>query len=218
MSLYLKMAQQSEQELLAAIKTDPLSEAGQYATTLMLERFKKLIASVAHRYGTSTIPYEDRFTVCQMAFCGSLETVDLSKGKISTHAVWTMRTALGELRRELYPWMNQAIDQPPIHADYALVQEAELEEFSPSTIIGGDEQAERNEQETIIWENLKGLADRDIKIFCHLHGILGYEEMTLQDLAERFNVSFQRIDQITKRALGLLTQRVTDSYDKREVI
>lgn len=209
----------SDNELIKLIQTAGpediyMQELGMHT---LLMKHNPLVIHCAHKYSFNQIPFEDRYTVCQMAFTDAVKTVDLNKGALSTWVVWKCRAALTDLKREEYPEAEQS-NAPTSQVDF-MDAELELNESNtidkPTTAFNVVELAEHQD---IIFQAMAGLPSRDIDIFCHTHGILHHEELNGQELSERFGITPTRITQIVKSIEGLVGKRIRDNYSKQEVI
>lgn len=169
------------------------------------------ILQCAQRFSFNEIPLEDRLSVCQMAFLESLKTFNPALGAITTHSAFKMRAALTDLKRELYPWMRQEIEAP-IH-----VGEAELDDESGEVGQASDPLVTEDHY-YIIRSALEGLGEREKEIYCHYHGILGYEQLDLDELAEINKVGKRRIHAILQRADAIVGLTVRENYKYDEVI
>lgn len=186
---------------------------------LLLKRHNALIVNAAHTLSFKEIPLDDRLNCCRIGFMYAVREYDPSKGaKLTTYAVWRMKEELQRVKRQLFSWMDQKIDAPPIHSDIDLEDESVWEGVSESYIKQPEQEARIDEQASIIRQAFKGLRQREQDIFCHYHGLFGYDEMTSPDLAEEYGISRQRIEQILVSVWTLVQGRIKGRFSKEDLI
>lgn len=187
---------------------------------LLLQRHHALMVHCASIYSVSSIPFDDRLSVAQMGFVNAVNDFDPLRGaKLTSYAVWRIRQALTDLNREMQPWMTQIIDAPTFELYEAdkTEQEGETDGYDYSQ-QEASESIYTVEIASLLRNSFTGVKKREIEAFCHIHGILGYEQLTQKEIADQMGCSRQYVQQIVGSVYNLIRGRITQQYDRDEVL
>jgi len=175
---------------------------------LLLKRHHAIIAQYANGFPWKIIPIEDRIQACKIGFMMAVREFDPTRGaKLTTFAVWKMRAELTKLKLDDYPWADGR-DMPHEVNMLSIEYDADADMLLEPINIDAIEDVNQEQITKLFQDNIYGLKARELEIFYHLHGLFGYTEYTAQEVAAIFNISRQRVQQISQSVFSLLQCRV----------
>lgn len=185
---------------------------------LLIKRHTAIIHQYAYNFPFKIIPLEDRIQACTIGFMLAIREFDISRGTaLTTFAVWKMRAELSRLKLADYPWA----DGRPLDWDINMLSlEATIE---PDNLLGESpenwkEHISQNDIESLLENKITGIKQRELEIFFHIHGLFGYEEYTQQELAEKMNISRQRVQQIANSVYQCIKRRILEQEDAKDYL
>jgi RNA polymerase nonessential primary-like sigma factor len=200
-SRFRTLSAEEEQELLKQVKL-----GDEQARKTLIESNLRLVTKIARQYRRPKIELLDLIQEGNIGLIEAVDKFDAEMGyRFSTYAVWSIRKAIQEFLGE----------ENTIESLDSIIEDEGEEVFlsdmikDAETILGGpsceiiDAQLEQIEEQQRIFERLDTIPEREREVLMMLYGFKG-KPMSLQDIADQFGMSHERVRCIKNTALERL--------------
>ena len=200
-SRFRTLSAEEEQELLKQVKL-----GDEQARKTLIESNLRLVTKIARQYRRPKIELLDLIQEGNIGLIEAVDKFDAEMGyRFSTYAVWSIRKAIQEFLGE----------ENTIESLDSIIEDNGEEVFlsdmikDAETILGGpsceiiDAQLEQIEEQQRIFERLDTIPEREREVLMMLYGFKG-KPMSLQDIADQFGMSHERVRCIKNTALERL--------------
>ena len=200
-SRFRTLSAEEEQELLKQVKL-----GDEQARKTLIESNLRLVTKIARQYRRPKIELLDLIQEGNIGLIEAVDKFDAEMGyRFSTYAVWSIRKAIQEFLGE----------ENTIESLDSIIEDDGEEVFlsdmikDAETILGGpsceiiDAQLEQIEEQQRIFERLDTIPEREREVLMMLYGFKG-KPMSLQDIADQFGMSHERVRCIKNTALERL--------------
>lgn len=200
-SRFRTLSAEEEQELLKQVKL-----GDEQARKTLIESNLRLVTKIARQYRRPKIELLDLIQEGNIGLIEAVDKFDAEMGyRFSTYAVWSIRKAIQEFLGE----------ENTIESLDSIIEDEGEEVFlsdmikDAETILGGpsceiiDAQLEQIEEQQRIFERLDTISEREREVLMMLYGFKG-KPMSLQDIADQFGMSHERVRCIKNTALERL--------------
>ena len=189
-----------EEEYLINLK----EEGDNLAKEKLIEHNLRLVVFLAKKYENTGVDLEDLVSIGSIGLIKGINT--FSSGKNIKLATYCSRCIDNEIL--MYLRKNKKIKQE-VSIDQALSLDGDGNELHLEDVIGTEKDEisrtiEENDDKAIILQEILKLKDRDREIMILRYGLLGQEELTQKEVAEKLNISQSYISRIEKKVIKKL--------------
>lgn len=201
------LSRERERDLLKEARNNNLN-----AKNEILKANLRFVFDVAKKYKGYGVPMCDLISEGNIGLTKAISRFDERNDvKFITYAIWWIRQSISECVRK-----RQIIDSVEVEDEIGnkKIYESGLVDIEDEEIKGSDvycsneyEENEKEIQETrtkLLEKLLSTLTDKEREIILMYYGIGDYEEMTLEDIGKKFNLSNERIRYIKYKILRKL--------------
>ena len=181
------------------------------AKEILIEHNLRLVVFLAKKYENTKIDLEDLVSIGNIGLIKGINTFSSDKNiKLATYASRCIdNEILMYLRKNKKRGQEVSIDQ-------ALSFDADGNELHLEDIIGSDKDAisddlEKKDDKSLMIQEILGLKKRDREIMILRYGLLGGEEYTQKEVAEKLGISQSYISRIEKKVIKKLKTLIATS-------
>lgn len=195
------LSSQDEAEAIAA-----LPDAA--ARSTLIEHNLRLVVYVAKKFETPGATLEDLISIGTIGLVKAVNTYDATKNiKLATYASRC-------IENEILMYMRKASSQRhDLSIDEPLNTDWDGNELLLSDVLGSDEDSvshdiERREEERTLREAVASLDSRDRQIICMRYGLMGEQEETQKEVADKLGISQSYISRLEKKIIRRLREEI----------
>lgn len=173
----------------------------------------KFVVDVAKKYYNSGVPFPDLIAEGNIGLMRAADKFDERKGfKFISYAIWWIRQSIQECIKNRT--VNSFISLPETSSgetmceDYESVNEVNKNEYLFSDIEEAYEQDVIDNQKRVISKLLDKLSDREKNIISDYFGLNDTNELTLDEIGEKYHLTNERVRQIKEKALRKMRSEV----------
>lgn len=181
------------------------------AKEILIEHNLRLVVFLAKKYENTKIDLEDLVSIGNIGLIKGINTFSSDKNiKLATYASRCIdNEILMYLRKNKKRGQEVSIDQ-------ALSFDADGNELHLEDIIGSEKDAisddlEKEDDKSLMIQEILGLKKRDRDIMILRYGLLGGEEYTQKEVAEKLGISQSYISRIEKKVIKKLKTLIATS-------
>ncbi|MBQ8131537.1 MAG: RNA polymerase sporulation sigma factor SigK [Bacilli bacterium] len=188
---------------------DLKDEGDPHAKDVLIEHNLRLVVFLAKKYENTGVDLEDLVSIGTIGLIKGINT--FSKGKKIKLATYASRCIDNEIL--MYLRKNKKI-RTEVSFDSSLSYDAEGNELHLEDVLGTDADIvtrgieDENDRRVMINEVLH-LAPRDRDIMILRYGLMGHEELTQKEVAEKLGISQSYISRIEKKVIKRLKTLVS---------
>jgi len=192
----------SDEELIAEYKEQALAA--------LIKRHSGMIFKLVNSFNFKIIPEEDRKQACNIGILMAIKEFKPElENKFLTFAYWKMRGELTKLQLSEYPWADGRDMQYPINMlSIDNKRDDDVDIIPPDNSMGDINRAQAD-IEKVLSCACHGIKLHHLEILFHAHALFDYEELTHNEIAERYRISRQRVQQIINSTYELIKYRMT---------
>ena len=194
-----------EEEYFVKLKEEGSIEAKEK----LIEHNLRLVVFLAKKYENTGVDLEDLVSIGSIGLIKGINTFSSSKNiKLATYA---SRCIDNEIL--MYLRKNKKI-KAEISIDQALSLDGEGNELHLEDIIGTDKDdvsnnIEKKDNQALMIQEILGLKPRDREIMILRYGLLGSDEFTQKEVADKLGISQSYISRIEKKVIRKLKSLIT---------
>lgn len=200
---YKPLPREEEVRIGKKIKDGDFSELDKLITSNL-----KFVISIAKKYKGHGVPFSDLISEGNIGLIKAASKYDYSMNtKFISYAVWWIRQSLNECIKKDISFEDNIdttdnSDMKEVSIDGYLSNEDLCDEGMNFQLFEEEETKETEDfKKSCIDDMFTVLTDNEISILSNYFGLNGKEELTLDELGEKYSLTKERIRQIKERAL-----------------
>lgn len=183
------------------------SEEALKAKEILIERNMRLVAHIAKKYQNINEDMEDLISIGTIGLIKAVETFDSGKGRLATYACRCIDNELLMLLRSKKKTSREVSLYEPIGMDKE-GNEIHLLDIIEQQQIDVVEKLDFSDKIQKLFQLLEEeLTQREKDILCMRYGILGYKEITQNEIGEKLGISRSYVSRIEKKAILKLRKK-----------
>lgn len=178
----------------------------------------KFVVSIAKRYKSYGIPFSDLISEGNIGLVRAAYKFDYKKDvKFISYAVWWIRQAIQEYIKKITLNNSRELSDLIVNSNCASIDEngEELTDYRmmPNT-SSDDEYSDLDEhKKTSVKKLLECLSNRESDIISYYFGLNNTEDLTLEEIGDKYSLTKERVRQIKEKAIRKLRVNVLCSDD-----
>ena len=174
----------------------------------LIEHNLRLVVYIAKKFENTGLDLEDLISVGTIGLIKAVNSFDGEKKiKLATYASRCIENEILMHLRKIVKLKHEVSLDEPLNVDW------EGNELLLSDVLGTDNDSvykdlEKSVEHELLWEVLKKLSVRDLKIIKMRFGLLGNGEMTQKEVADVMGISQSYISRIEKKIIHKLKKEI----------
>ena len=196
------LSAEEEAEAIAEMSSSP------YYAEKLIEHNLRLVVYISKKFDNTGAGIEDLISIGTIGLIKAVNTYNSDKKiKLATYASKCIENEiLMYIRKNASHRGDVSIDEP-LNTDW------DGNELLLSDVLGTEENSvseniEKNEEERVVREAVKGLCDREREIIELRYGLGGRRELTQKEVADRLGISQSYISRLEKKIIGRLKKQI----------
>ena len=200
----LPLSEKEEKEYVAKMEAGDVS-----AKAVLIERNLRLVAHIARKYASPTIPVEDYISIGCIGLIKAINTYSSKKSvRLATYATRCIENEILMSIRTSKKNRQEVSISLPIGTD------KDGNEISLNDILGTDQDEVIDNlslkfQVQELYEKINELPPRERIIICLRYGLGPYDKTTQREIAARLGISRSYVSRIEKKALEQLRMKLS---------
>jgi len=193
-----------EEAVIETLKTDP-----KIAREKLIVHNLRLVVYIAKKFDTKAAGVEDLISIGTIGLIKAVNTFCPEKNiKLATYASRCIENEILMYLRKATVQRNEVSFDEPLNVDW------DGNELLLSDVLGSDSdeigrEVEREAENKLLLELISKLDDREKNIMELRFGLLGKQEHTQKEVAERLGISQSYISRLEKRIIETLKEKIT---------